>query len=72
MWRARIGVREGVSVVYKETLTKSISCGRVGAPGDIAQAAFFLCSEEAEFLTGAVIPVDGGSSAGRYFLPLSS
>ena len=67
-----VGVREGVSAVYKETLTQSIPWGRVGVPDDIARAAFFLCSEEAEFLTGAVVPVDGGSSAGRYFLPLST
>src|SRR5215207_2490078 len=66
-----VGVREGVSAEYKETLAKAIPWGRAGEPDDIARAAFFLCSEEAEYLTGAVIPVDGGSSAGRYFLPLS-
>jgi NAD(P)-dependent dehydrogenase (short-subunit alcohol dehydrogenase family) len=67
-----VGEREGVSAAYKETLSKAIPWGRAGAPDDIARAAFFLCSEEAEYLTGAVVPVDGGSSAGRYFLPLSS
>jgi 3-oxoacyl-[acyl-carrier protein] reductase len=67
-----VGDRPGVSAVYKETLAKSIPWGRMGQPDDIARAAFFLASEESEFLTGAVVPVDGGSSAGRYFLPLSS
>jgi NAD(P)-dependent dehydrogenase (short-subunit alcohol dehydrogenase family) len=67
-----VGERPGVSAVYKETLAKSIPWGRVGVPDDIARAAYFLASEESEFLTGAVVPVDGGSSAGRYFLPLSS
>ena len=66
-----VGVRAGVSAEYRATLTKSIPWGRVGGPDDIARAAFFLCSEEAEYLTGAVVPVDGGSSAGRYFLPRS-
>jgi 3-oxoacyl-[acyl-carrier protein] reductase len=67
-----VGARPGVSAAYKDILSKSIPWGRIGMPDDIARAAFFLCSEEAEFLTGAVVPVDGGSSAGRYFLPLSS
>ncbi len=36
---------------------------RFGAPGDIAQAAAFLCSHEASFITGAVLTIDGGESA---------
>jgi len=66
-----VGDRPGVSPEYRATISKAIPWGRVGEPDDIAGAAFFLCSEEAEYLTGAVIPVDGGSSAGRYFLPRS-
>ena len=37
---------------------------RFGDPGDVAAAAHFLCSEEAGFITGAVLPVDGGASIG--------
>ena len=33
---------------------------RWGRPGDVAGAAVFLCSPLAEFITGAVLPVDGG------------
>jgi NAD(P)-dependent dehydrogenase (short-subunit alcohol dehydrogenase family) len=66
-----VGVRPGVSAVYRETIIKAIPWGRTGQPDDIARAAFFLCSEEAEYLSGAVIPVDGASSAGRFFLPRS-
>lgn len=36
---------------------------RLGQPADIARAAAFLCSEEASFITGAVLTVDGGESA---------
>jgi NAD(P)-dependent dehydrogenase (short-subunit alcohol dehydrogenase family) len=38
--------------------------GRLGQPGDIANAAYFLCSDEASFITGVVLPVDGGNSIG--------
>jgi NAD(P)-dependent dehydrogenase (short-subunit alcohol dehydrogenase family) len=36
---------------------------RWGTPGDVAGAAVFLCSPAAAFITGAVLPVDGGYSA---------
>jgi NAD(P)-dependent dehydrogenase (short-subunit alcohol dehydrogenase family) len=36
---------------------------RWGKPGDVAGAAVFLCSEAARFITGAILPVDGGYSA---------
>jgi NAD(P)-dependent dehydrogenase (short-subunit alcohol dehydrogenase family) len=34
--------------------------GRVGAPRDVAQAVLFLCSDEARFITGQTLGVDGG------------
>jgi NAD(P)-dependent dehydrogenase (short-subunit alcohol dehydrogenase family) len=34
--------------------------GRWGKPADIAPAALFLCSPLASYITGAVLPVDGG------------
>ncbi|MBK8049143.1 MAG: SDR family oxidoreductase [Anaerolineales bacterium] len=34
--------------------------GGLGQPRDVADAALFLCSDEAKFITGAVLPVDGG------------
>lgn len=38
--------------------------GRFGEARDIGQAATFLCSPAAKFITGAVLPVDGGASIG--------
>ncbi|MBV9602639.1 MAG: SDR family oxidoreductase, partial [Chloroflexi bacterium] len=42
-----------------------------GEPADIATAVAFLCSDEAKFVTGSVMTVDGGSGAGRFHLPYS-
>jgi len=38
----------------------TIPWGRLSTPQDIANAALFLCSDEAEMVTGAVLEVDGG------------
>jgi NAD(P)-dependent dehydrogenase (short-subunit alcohol dehydrogenase family) len=37
--------------------------GRWGTPEDVGGAAVFLCSEAARFVTGAILPVDGGYAA---------
>jgi len=34
--------------------------GRMGTPDEVASLALFLCSDEASYLTGADIPLDGG------------
>jgi 3-oxoacyl-[acyl-carrier protein] reductase len=45
-------------------LRRRIPAGRVGQPEDVGALVRFLCSAEAGYLTGAVIPVDGGRSLG--------
>jgi len=39
--------------------------GRAGRPEEVAAAILFLASDEASFVTGAILPVDGGYSAGK-------
>ncbi|MGH2719777.1 MAG: SDR family oxidoreductase, partial [Actinomycetota bacterium] len=38
---------------------------RTGMPAEVAQVVLWLCSEQASFVTGTVIPIDGGQSAGN-------
>ena len=38
--------------------------GRFGEPTDVGMAAVYLCSRAAKFVTGVVLPVDGGASIG--------
>lgn len=39
--------------------------GRNGQPADVAEAILFMASEQASWITGTVLPVDGGVTAGR-------
>ncbi len=43
-----------------ETMRHEIPMGRPGSVAEIAAAVFWLCSGEASYITGAVIPVAGG------------
>jgi NAD(P)-dependent dehydrogenase (short-subunit alcohol dehydrogenase family) len=42
---------------------QSVPLQRLGQPEDVAVAALWLCSEEAAFISGAILPVDGGQAA---------
>ena len=44
----------------KENIIEQLSIKRIGKPEDISNIVSFLCSDESEYITGQVIPVDGG------------
>ena len=44
----------------KQSLTTSIPLARPGTPAEVAEAALFLCSPRASYITGVVLNVDGG------------
>ena len=44
----------------KETMLAEIPLGRAGEPEDVAKAALFLASDQAAYITGQVLTVDGG------------
>ena len=42
----------------------NVPTGKLGDPDDFGEVVAFLCSEQAKFITGAAIPVDGGAAKG--------
>jgi NAD(P)-dependent dehydrogenase (short-subunit alcohol dehydrogenase family) len=74
---ARVGVRSNVirpglimteafehmPADFFDSQIPQIPLGTIGLPEDIASAAAFLCSDEARFITGSILTVDGGESA---------
>ncbi len=58
------GFAPGQAEAAKKNFEQSIPLGRYGKNEDMANAVVFLASDESSFITGAVIPVDGGMTAG--------
>jgi NAD(P)-dependent dehydrogenase (short-subunit alcohol dehydrogenase family) len=50
---------------YREAARAGNPLGRSGAPAEIAEAVLFLAGPGAAHISGAILSVDGGSSAGR-------
>jgi len=55
-----------LSEAYKTSYLKQVPLGRIGQPSDIANMVLFLCSSEAEWITGQLFLVDGGLMSGHY------
>ncbi len=55
---------EGLSAEVKEAMLKNVPLGRAGTDSDVAQAVRFLASEEAGYITGHVLNVNGGMLMG--------
>lgn len=45
-----------------DTVGKRVPLGRIGSPDDIAGATLYLCGRAGSYVTGAILPIDGGQS----------
>jgi NAD(P)-dependent dehydrogenase (short-subunit alcohol dehydrogenase family) len=50
---------------FAELIRSNVPLGRWGQPGDLTGAAIFLCSSDAEYVSGQILCVDGGWVAGK-------
>jgi NAD(P)-dependent dehydrogenase (short-subunit alcohol dehydrogenase family) len=48
----------------KQKVISRTPMGRMGEPEDVAEAVYYLCSGSSSYVTGVVLPVDGGNSIG--------
>ena len=60
---AEAGSEKGLAQFINEACAKKYPVGRQGTPEDIGNAILFLASEEASFITGTNMLVDGGHIA---------
>ncbi|HET6158639.1 MAG TPA: SDR family oxidoreductase [Dongiaceae bacterium] len=56
------GVKAGRSAAFIQSMQDMIPLGRLGTPRDVANAVLFLASDDASYMTGTTIVVDGGQT----------
>jgi 3-oxoacyl-[acyl-carrier protein] reductase len=56
------GVQAGRSAAFIKSMTDMVPLGRLGNPRDVANAVLFLASDDASYITGTTILVDGGQT----------
>ncbi len=56
---------DGLSQERKNEIAGAIPLGRFATAQEVAEVAFFLASSNASYISGAVIPVDGGLGMGH-------
>jgi 3-oxoacyl-[acyl-carrier protein] reductase len=57
MLKSSIELRQGTADDFR----KRVPLGRIGEPEEVAKAALFLVSDDASYVTGVTLPVDGGT-----------
>ncbi|MEX0664405.1 MAG: beta-ketoacyl-ACP reductase [Acidimicrobiia bacterium] len=56
---------EGMPAEWRVVMEATVPLGRLGSPEEVASVVGFLCSEPAGYVTGALVPVDGGLGMGH-------
>jgi 3-oxoacyl-[acyl-carrier protein] reductase len=56
---------DGMPPEWRTVMEATVPLGRLGSPEEVASVVGFLCSEPAGYVTGALVPVDGGLGMGH-------
>jgi NAD(P)-dependent dehydrogenase (short-subunit alcohol dehydrogenase family) len=59
-----VGARGRDKETFLQLAAKANPMGRIGRPEEVAAAILFLASDEASYITGVALPIDGGMWAG--------